>query len=113
MATTLKKTGVVVVGMGGAGGLAALPLAQAGIDVIGLEAGSWLKTSEMIPDELGLRRTPWPPAAKVRGRAHQPPGPATANAARAQDDDEWSRRHDDALHGAAWRLNPWDFKVVS
>jgi len=40
MATTLKKTGVVVVGMGGAGGLAALPLAQAGIDVIGLEAGA-------------------------------------------------------------------------
>ena len=38
MATTLKKTNVVIVGLGAAGGVACLPLAQAGIDVIGLDA---------------------------------------------------------------------------
>ena len=42
MATRLKDTEVVVVGLGAAGGVAVLPLAQAGIDVIGLEAGTWL-----------------------------------------------------------------------
>ena len=39
MPTTLKKTNVVIVGLGAAGGVACLPLAQAGIEVIGLDAG--------------------------------------------------------------------------
>ena len=70
MATTLKKTGVVVVGLGGAGGVAVLPLAEAGIDVVGIEAGSWLKTSDMVPDELRVQRVGWPPGPqKVRGEA--------------------------------------------
>ena len=56
MATTLRRTGVVIVGVGAAGGVAALPLAEAGIDVIGLEAGSWLSTRDMVPDELRLQR---------------------------------------------------------
>ena len=38
MATTLKKTNVVIIGLGAAGGVACLPLAQAGLEVIGLEA---------------------------------------------------------------------------
>ena len=39
MATRLKDTDVVVIGLGAAGGVAVLPLAQAGLEVIGLEAG--------------------------------------------------------------------------
>ena len=35
MAIDLKKTDVVIVGLGAAGGVAALPLARAGLDVIG------------------------------------------------------------------------------
>jgi gluconate 2-dehydrogenase alpha chain len=115
MATTLKNTGVVIVGMGGAGGLAALPLAQAGIDVIGLEAGSWLKTSDMIPDELGLRRTPWPPGPqKVRGEAPTSRANASANATRAAAA-MMNGVGGTTMHymAQAWRLNPWDFKVVS
>src|SRR5712672_1867147 len=115
MAITLKKTGVVVVGMGGAGGLAALPLAQAGIDVVGLEAGSWLKTSDMIPDELGLRRTPWPPGPqKVRGEAPTTRANASANAPRAAAA-MMNGVGGTTMHymAQAWRLNPWDFKVVS
>ena len=39
MATRLRETDVVVIGLGAAGGVAVLPLAQAGLEVIGLEAG--------------------------------------------------------------------------
>ncbi len=43
MATRLKDTDVVIIGLGAVGGVvAALPLAQAGLEVIGLEAGTWL-----------------------------------------------------------------------
>jgi glycine/D-amino acid oxidase-like deaminating enzyme len=35
MATNLNKTDVVIVGLGAVGGAAALPLAQAGLEVIG------------------------------------------------------------------------------
>ena len=59
MATTLKKTNVVIIGMGAAGGVACLPLAEAGLEVIGLEAGSWLSTKDMAPDELKLNRGLW------------------------------------------------------
>ena len=50
MATSLKKTDVVIVGLGAAGGVAALPLARAGLHVVGLEAGSWLSTADFAPD---------------------------------------------------------------
>jgi len=80
MATTLPKTGVVIVGVGAAGGVAALPLAQAGIDVVGLEAGSWLNTRDMVPDELRLQRGLWPPGPqKVDGEVPSSRPNATAN----------------------------------
>ena len=40
MTQTLKTADVVIVGLGAAGGIAALPLAEAGLDVVGLEAGT-------------------------------------------------------------------------
>ena len=39
MAETLKKTDVVVIGLGAGGGTAVLPLARAGLKIVGLEAG--------------------------------------------------------------------------
>ena len=42
MAIDLARTDVVIVGLGAVGGVAALPLARAGLEVIGLEAGTWL-----------------------------------------------------------------------
>jgi gluconate 2-dehydrogenase alpha chain len=115
MATTLKKTDVVIVGMGGAGGVAALPLVQAGIEVIGIEAGTWLKTTDMVPDELRIQRMGWPPGPqKVRGEAPTSRANADATAVRA------SAAMINAVGGTtmhymaqAWRLNPWDFKVAS
>lgn len=42
MAIDLKKADVVIIGLGAVGGVAALPLVRAGLEVVGLEAGSWL-----------------------------------------------------------------------
>ena len=83
MATTLKKTNVVIVGLGAAGGVACLPLAQAGIDVIGLDAGPRLNTRDMAPDELRLNRRVWPPGPqKTQGEAPTSRANAAANAKR-------------------------------
>jgi choline dehydrogenase-like flavoprotein len=75
MAIDLKKTDVVIVGLGAAGGVAALPLARAGVDVIGLEAGSWLTARDFAPDELRNNFRGWPQSAqKANGEipTHRP-----------------------------------------
>src|SRR6267154_1042325 len=64
MAIDLKKTDVVIVGLGAVGGVAALPLARAGLDVIGLEAGSWLTPRDFAPDELRNNFRGWPQATQ-------------------------------------------------
>src|ERR1700730_44668 len=75
MAVDLKKTDVVIVGMGAAGGVAALPLAKAGLDVIGLEAGTWLTKRDFAPDELRNNFRGWPQAVQKANRevpTHRP-----------------------------------------
>ena len=60
MPTQLKATDVVIVGMGAAGGVAALPLAEAGLEVVGLEAGTWLDRRDFAPDEIRNNYRDWP-----------------------------------------------------
>ena len=75
MAIDLKKTDVVIVGLGAVGGVAALPLARAGLDVIGLEAGTWLSPRDFAPDELRNNFRGWPQSAqKANGEipTHRP-----------------------------------------
>ena len=64
MATNLTKTDVVIVGLGAVGGVAALPLARAGLEVIGLEAGGWLTPADFAPDELRNNVRGWPQAVQ-------------------------------------------------
>ena len=117
MATRLKQTDVVIVGLGAVGGVAALPLAQAGLDVIGLEAGTWLTERDFAPDELRNNFRGWPQAVQKANQevpTHRPnasapysPRPAIhpmMNAVGGTSVHYW---------GQSWRLNPWDFKVVS
>ena len=52
MPKSLPKTDVVIVGMGAAGGVASLPLTNAGLKVVGIEAGGWLSPRDFAPDEL-------------------------------------------------------------
>jgi gluconate 2-dehydrogenase alpha chain len=44
---------VLLIGVGAAGALVAYLLAQAGLQVVGLEAGPWRTRQDYIPDELG------------------------------------------------------------
>ena len=52
MAIKLRKTDIVTIGLGGAAGVAVLPLAEAGARIISLEAGGWLTPADFPSDEL-------------------------------------------------------------
>src|SRR3954447_7258181 len=117
MATRLKGTDVVIVGLGAAGGVAALPLAQAGLDVIGLEAGSWLTRRDFAPDELRNNYRGWPQAVQ-KANQEIPTSRATASSPTAPRGALHPMQNGvggTTLHywAQSWRLNPWDFKVVS
>src|SRR5437868_8481460 len=114
---TLKKTDVVVIGIGATGGVAVLPLTQAGIEVVGLEAGTWLQAKDFAPDELRNNFRAWPQAVQKaqheipthRPNASAPYSPRLTihpmmNAVGGTSLHYWAQ---------SWRLNPWDFKVVS
>jgi gluconate 2-dehydrogenase alpha chain len=117
MPVNLKPTDVVVVGLGAAGGVAVLPLTQAGIEVIGLEAGTWLRPDDFAPDELRNNFRGWPQAVQKanrevpthRANRNAPTSPRPAihpmmNAVGGTTLHYWAQ---------SWRLNPWDLTVVS
>jgi gluconate 2-dehydrogenase alpha chain len=116
MATRLKDTDVVVIGLGAAGGVAVLPLTQAGIDVVGLEAGTWLTKRDFAPDELRNNVRDWPMAVqKAQQEVPTHRVNAKANTTRAGSHPMMNAVGGTTLHywAQSWRLNPWDFKVVS
>jgi gluconate 2-dehydrogenase alpha chain len=116
MAIRKKSTDVVVVGMGAAGGTAVLPLVEAGLEVVGLEAGTWLTSRDFAPDEIRNNVRSWPMAVQkanlevptTRANVDSPTTRGTThpmmNAVGGTTLHYWAQ---------AWRLNPWDFRVVS
>ena len=117
MAVRLKKTDVVIVGLGAVGGVAALPLAEAGLDVIGLEAGAWLTRADFAPDELRNNVRGWPRSVQKANHevpAHRPNASAP-DLPRQTIHPMMNAVGGTSLHywGQSWRLNPWDFKLVS
>ena len=116
MATRLKETEVVVIGLGAAGGVAALPIAQAGLDIVALEAGTWLTKKDFAPDELRNNVRDWPQA--VQKAQHEIPTQrvsARGITLRAASHPMMNAVGGTANHywAQSWRLNPWDFKVVN
>lgn len=116
MATQLRGTDVVIVGMGAVGGVAAYPLADAGLDVVGLEAGTWLDRRDFAPDEIRNNYRDWPMLVK-KAQQERPTSRARSDQTASQ-----IRSHPmmnavggTALHywAQSWRLNPWDFRVAS
>jgi gluconate 2-dehydrogenase alpha chain len=117
MAIDLKKTDIVIVGLGAVGGVAALPLARAGLEVIGLEAGSWLTPRDFAPDELRNNFRGWPQAAQKANTeipTHRPNASAPYSP-RFPIHPMMNGVGGTSLHywAQSWRLNPWDFRVVS
>jgi gluconate 2-dehydrogenase alpha chain len=117
MATELRATGVVIIGLGATGGVAAWPLAQAGIDVVGLEAGTWLAPADLSPDELRNNVRGWPHSAQKTNReipTHRPTA-SSPYSPRLAIHPMMNAVGGTTLHywAQSWRLNPWDFKVVS
>ena len=117
MTVRLNRTDVAVIGLGGVGGVAVLPLAQAGLEVVGLEAGAWLSPRDFAPDELRNEALGWPQSVQKANRevpVHRasessPDSPRLSlhpmmNAVGGTTMHYWAQ---------SWRLNPWDFKVVS
>ena len=116
MVTRLPGTDVVIVGLGGAGGVAALPLAEAGLDIVGLEAGSRLTKRDFAPDEIRNNVRDWP--FSVRKCDSEIPTLRRTRAERAEQGDGHPMMNavgGTTLHywAQSWRLNPWDFKVAS
>jgi gluconate 2-dehydrogenase alpha chain len=117
MAINLKPTDVVIVGMGAAGGVAALPLARAGLKVIGLEAGTWLTSKDFAPDELRNNYRAWPQSVQKANRevpTHRPNASAPYSP-RPTFHPMMNGVGGTSLHywAQSWRLSAWDFKVVS
>src|ERR1700726_2559900 len=117
MAIDLKKTDVVIVGLGAVGGAAALPLVRAGLEVVGIEAGSWLTPRDFAPDELRNNFRGWPQSAqKANGEipTHRPNASAPYSP-RLPIHPMMNAVGGTSLHywAQSWRLNPWDFKVVT
>jgi gluconate 2-dehydrogenase alpha chain len=116
MATRLPATDVVVVGLGAAGGVAVLPLAEAGLQVVGLEAGSALTRRDFAPDEIRNNVREWPMAVQKANQEIPTVRARSSEAAvRASSQPMMNAVGGTSLHywGQSWRLNPWDFAVVS
>ena len=114
----LEKTNVVVVGLGAAGGTAVLPLARAGLDVIGLEAGDWLTPRDFAPDEVRNNFRSWPQSVQKANNevpTHRRTRDLTVLVRELAFHPMMNAVGGTTLHffAQAWRLSPWDFKVVS
>jgi gluconate 2-dehydrogenase alpha chain len=116
MATQLRSADVVIVGLGAAGGVAAYPLADAGLDVVGLEAGTWLDRRDFAPDEIRNNYRDWPMLVK-KAELERPTSRATSaqTASQIGSHPMMNAVGGTTLHywAQSWRLNPWDFRVVS
>ena len=117
MTITHTRTDVVVVGLGGAGGVAVRPLCEAGLEVVGLEAGTWLGPRDFAPDELRNNIRGWPQATQKANReipVHRPRSGA-ADSPRSAVHPMMNGVGGTTLHywAQSWRLNPWNFKLVT
>jgi len=116
MATQLKPVDVAVIGLGAAGGAAVLALARAGLNVAGIEAGTWMHPRDYRSDEIhnNVRRmvTSVPKAQReiptIRANPSDPARQAAQhpmmNAVGGTSIHYWAQ---------SWRLKPWDFKTRS
>jgi len=118
MSETLPERDVVVIGLGAAGGLAATLLADAGLEVVGIEAGPRHRRQEYVPDEIEHESRNVLGAAKanheiptVRRTSTEEARPAKGTRGLVMMNGlDGSKVHSTNI---SWRLLPWNFKSRS
>jgi gluconate 2-dehydrogenase alpha chain len=116
MTDVRPETDVVVVGLGAAGGIAAHVLTDAGLEVVGLEAGSRLSFDGMRFDELRNDIRNWMSDAKAKLEVPTWRESPDAEAGRSP----WPMLMANAVGGStvhyecmSLRFHPWNFKTRS
>jgi gluconate 2-dehydrogenase alpha chain len=118
----LRKKDVVIVGVGASGGLAAMPLARAGLEVVGLEVGPRLGIRDFPSDEVRNDLRNWFGRARVnndiptvRANANGSAVTATTPSANIGRGLTMNAVGGTTIHwtGQSWRLHEWDFKKRS
>lgn len=118
MAISMKPADVAVVGLGAAGGVAVLPLARAGLKVVGIEAGTWMdpakdfKADEIFNNVRGMVTTSQKANRELPTFRTSPDQKAArrGNSAPMMNAIGGTSIH---YHAQSWRLKPWDFKTRS
>jgi gluconate 2-dehydrogenase alpha chain len=111
-----KDADVVVIGLGAAGGVAVLPLAQAGLEVVALEAGGHFSIRDYHPDEIRNDIRNWLGRAKVNDEIPtQRATPAAATTPAVGASRMMNGVGGTSIHWGAqsWRLMPWNFRERS
>src|SRR5579864_3811793 len=115
MAISLKPVDVAVIGLGGAGGVAVLPLARAGLKIAGIEAGTWLDPRSFRPDEIHNNVRGWPSSVQKANREIPTVrlSPSSPTLPRSTVHAMMNAVGGSTLHywAQSWRLNPWDFQA--
>ncbi|PWU07121.1 MAG: hypothetical protein C5B51_10835 [Terriglobia bacterium] len=116
MAISLKPVDVAVIGLGAAGGIAVLPLAQAGLKIAGIEAGGWMDARTFRPDEIhnnvrGLVTS----VPKTKSEVPTVRDSPSAVARRVGNHPMMNAIGGTSIHywAQSWRLKPWDFRTRS
>jgi gluconate 2-dehydrogenase alpha chain len=117
MSAQLKKTDVVIVGLGAAGGYASLALARAGLGVVGLEAGPRWTPADFPMDELrnDVRHYLSQPKAAKEIPTWRPNASQTASQTAGITILMMNGVGGSSIHYGMeqWRYLPWNFKVRS
>lgn len=116
MASDLRAVDVVVIGLGGAGGVAVLPVARAGLKVAAIEAGTWIDPHTFRADEIyNLVRRKVTTSHKAQLESPTVRRSPTEPARRMGSSPNMNAIGGSSIHywGQSWRLKPWDFKTRS
>ena len=117
MPEMLDPVDVVVIGLGAAGGTVVWPLANAGLKVVGIEAGPRVTTSDFPFDEIrnDARDTMGQWKANREVPTTRPNSNATATRPIGATGPMMNAVGGTSIHWMtqSWRLNPWNFKMVS
>jgi gluconate 2-dehydrogenase alpha chain len=115
MATDLRKTDVVIVGTGAAGGIAAFPLARSGAKVIALEAGGRHTERDYQADEIRHDTHNWLGRAKANWEVPTVRATPDGVAEKGQGIIMMNGVGGSSIHytGQSWRLHPYNFREHS